>query len=149
MTSNGKRGYGDNSIKKNTPINPDEYKSLMGEVAYLNDVVKTAVSIIKKLATKNRVMKYEINRAICGKNNLKRRVALSNAKDLNYSVERDVEPFDKVLTAIKNGHDVDCAPYKSDALDICGDNFGSYIKGANQKLRPIIKKAEDEVLDDK
>jgi hypothetical protein len=149
MTSNGKRGSGDNSIKKNTPINPDEYKSLMDQLAFFNDVVKTAVSIIKKIAIKNRVMKYEINRAIFGKNNLQRGIALRKVKDLNCSVEREVEPFDKVLTAIKNGHDVDYAPYKSDALDICGDNFGSYIKSANQKLRPIIKKAEDEELDEK
>ena len=107
------RGIGDNSSF-------GEWAS-----AYLDD----AVAYIVKLTKKSARLEQQINKAIYGKNNLQRGVALSEAKKINDSINRDAKVFEPVLKGIHNREDIHSGELKSHKLDMCAKsgNFGNYI----------------------
>jgi hypothetical protein len=107
------RGIGDNSSF-------GEWAS-----AYLDD----AVAYIVKLTKKSARLEQQINKAIYGKNNLQRGVALSEAKKINDSINRDAKVFEPVLKGIHNREDIHSGELKGYKLDMCAKsgNFGNYI----------------------
>jgi|TARA_R100000149_G_scaffold31217_1_gene11984 hypothetical protein len=107
------RGIGDNSSF-------GEWAS-----AYLDD----AVAYIVKLTKKSARLEQQINKAIYGKNNLQRGVALSEAKKINDSINRDAKVFEPVLKGIHNREDIHSGELKGHKLDMCAKsgNFGNYI----------------------
>jgi hypothetical protein len=107
------RGIGDNSSF-------GEWAS-----AYLDD----AVAYIVKLTRKSARLEQQINKAIYGKNNLQRGVALSEAKKINDSINRDAKVFEPVLKGIHNREDIHSGELKGHKLDMCAKsgNFGNYI----------------------
>ena len=107
------RGIGDNSTF-------GEWAS-----AYLDD----AVAYIVKLTKKSARLEEQINKAIYGKNNLQRGVALSEAKKINDSINRDAKVFEPVLKGIHNREDIHSGELKGHKLDMCAKsgNFGNYI----------------------
>ena len=107
------RGIGDNSSF-------GEWAS-----AYLDD----AVAYIVKLTKKSARLEQQINKAIYGKNNLQRGVALSEAKKINASINKDAKVFEPVLKGIHNREDIHSGELKSHKLDMCAKsgNFGNYI----------------------
>ena len=107
------RGIGDNSSF-------GEWAS-----AYLED----AVDYIVKLTRKSARLEQQINKAIYGKNNLQRGVALSEAKKINDSINRDAKVFEPVLKGIHNREDIHSGELKGHKLDMCAKsgNFGNYI----------------------
>ena len=107
------RGIGDNSTF-------GEWAS-----AYLDD----AVAYIVKLTKKSARLEQQINKAIYGKNNLQRGVALSEAKKINDSINRDAKVFEPVLKGIHNREDIHSGELKGHKLDMCAKsgNFGNYI----------------------
>mgnify|MGYP001500764594 FL=1 len=107
------RGIGDNSTF-------GEWAS-----AYLDD----AVAYIVKLTRKSARLEQQINKAIYGKNNLQRGVALSEAKKINDSINRDAKVFEPVLKGIHNREDIHSGELKGHKLDMCAKsgNFGNYI----------------------
>ncbi len=107
------RGIGDNSSF-------GEWAS-----AYLDD----AVAYIVKLTKKSARLEQQINKAIYGKNNLQRGVALSEAKKINDSINRDAKVFEPVLKGIHNREDIHSGELKGHKLDMCAraGNFGNYI----------------------
>ena len=107
------RGIGDNSTF-------GEWAS-----AYLDD----AVAYIVKLTRKSARLEQQINKAIYGKNNLQRGVALSEAKKINDSINRDAKVFEPVLKGIHNRENIHTGELKGHKLDMCAKsgNFGNYI----------------------
>ena len=107
------RGIGDNSSF-------GEWAS-----AYLDD----AVAYIVKLTKKSARLEQQINKAIYGKNNLQRGVALSEAKKINASINKDAKVFEPVLKGIHNREDIHSGEIKGHKLDMCAKsgNFGNYI----------------------
>ena len=107
------RGIGDNSSF-------GEWAS-----AYLDD----AVAYIVKLTKKSARLEQQINKAIYGKNNLQRGVALSEAKKINDSINRDAKVFEPVLKGIHNRENIHTGELKGHKLDMCAKsgNFGNYI----------------------
>ena len=107
------RGIGDNSSF-------GEWAS-----AYLDD----AVAYIVKLTKKSARLEQQINKAIYGKNNLQRGVALSEAKKINASINKDAKVFEPVLKGIHNRENIHTGELKSHKLDMCAKagNFGNYI----------------------
>jgi hypothetical protein len=107
------RGIGDNSSF-------GEWAS-----AYLDD----AVAYIVKLTKKSARLEQQINKAIYGKNNLQRGVALSEAKKINASINKDAKVFEPVLKGIHNREDIHSGELKGHKLDMCAKsgNFGNYI----------------------
>ena len=110
------RGIGDNSTF-------GEWAS-----AYLDD----AVAYIVKLTRKSARLEQQINKAIYGKNNLQRGVALSEAKKINASINKDAKVFEPVLKGIHNREDIHTGDLKHNKLDMCdkAGSFGDWI--ANQ-----------------
>ena len=107
------RGIGDNSSF-------GEWAS-----AYLDD----AVAYIVKLTKKSARLEQQINKAIYGKNNLQRGVALSEAKKINASINKDAKVFEPVLKGIHNRENIHTGELKGHKLDMCAKsgNFGNYI----------------------
>jgi hypothetical protein len=112
-----------------------EYKSA-SEVAYWKDVADLACRVMINLLTKTSLLRLEIHKSINGKNKDSRGAALGRADVIQSDIQNELRPFRKVFDHVKNGQDLDVAPAKLDALDLCAKhgNFGSYIKNTNEKL---------------
>ena len=111
------RGIGDNSLQ-------------LGEwaAAAVNDAIAYTAKIIKK----NVRLEDRINKAIYGKNNLQRGVALSEAKKINDSISKDAKVFAPIFNAIHKGENIHTGDLKHNKLDMCdkAGSFGDWI--ANQ-----------------
>ena len=110
------RGIGDNSSF-------GEWAS-----AYLDD----AVAYIVKLTRKSARLEQQINKAIYGKNNLQRGVALSEAKKINASINKDAKVFEPVLKGIHNRENIHTGELKGHKLDMCAKagSFGDYVSNS-------------------
>jgi|TARA_X000000950_G_C13759468_1_gene596170 hypothetical protein len=135
MSDQKNRGLGDNSLN-----NIDNYKNPVDGIAYWKDVATEACRLMSWLLTRNKLIAFETNKAVQGKNNAVRGASLGRAEVEIYKVSQRLEPFDKIYTAIKNGEDVDSAPHKSTALDLVAKhgNLGCHIKNSNEKLKEVI-----------
>ena len=96
------RGFGDN-------IRPDET---------LLEGLKSSVQYLTKIIIKTNKVAEALTEAVDGKNVVDRANALTVAKKLNDSAVDYVEPFKKVIDAIRDGENIHRYPHKSNKLDL-------------------------------
>ena len=96
------RGFGDN-------IRPDET---------LLEGLKSSVQYLTKIIIKTNKVAEALTEAVEGKNVVDRANALTVAKKLNDSAVDYVEPFKKVIDAIRDGENIHRYPHKSNKLDL-------------------------------
>ena len=110
------RGIGDNST--------------FGEWA--SQVADDGIAYIVKLTKKSARLEQQINKAIYGKNNLQRGVALSEAKKINASINKDAKVFEPVLKGIHNRENIHTGELKGHKLDMCAKagSFGDYVSNS-------------------
>ena len=96
------RGFGDN-------IRPDET---------LLEGLKSSVQYLTKIIIKTNKVAEALTEAVDGKNVVDRANALTVAKKLNESAVDYVEPFKKVIDAIRDGENIHRYPHKSNKLDL-------------------------------
>ena len=110
------RGIGDNSSF-------GEWAS-----AYLDDAIRYIVRLIRK----NKRLEHQLNESINARNNLKRGIALSEAKKINDSISKDAKVFEPIFNAIHKGENIHTGDLKHNKLDMCdkAGSFGDWI--ANQ-----------------
>ena len=113
------RGIGDNSVDQSF----GEWAS-----ASLDDAIRYIVRLIRK----NKRLEHQLNESINARNNLKRGVALSEAKKINDSISKDAEVFEPIFNALRNGENIHTGDLKHNKLDMCdkAGSFGDWI--ANQ-----------------
>ena len=140
------RGFGDN-------IRPDET---------LLDGLKSSVQYLTKIIIKINKVAEALAIATAGKNVVERTNALTVAKKLNDLAVDYVEPFKKVIYAIRDGKNIHRYPHKSNKLDLVDggvrNEFAQHIiNGAEGKfdeteadndLRLIIIEATKELEDE-
>tara|TARA_R110000787_G_scaffold39230_1_gene98507 strand:+ start:479 stop:931 length:453 start_codon:yes stop_codon:yes gene_type:complete len=140
------RGFGDN-------IRPDET---------LLDGLKSSVQYLTKIIIKTNKVAEALAIATAGKNVVERTNALTVAKKLNDLAVDYVEPFKKVIYAIRDGENIHRYPHKSNKLDLVDggvrNEFAQHIiNGAEGKfdeteadndLRLIIIEATKELEDE-
>jgi len=116
---NNQRGIGDNSVDQSF----GEWAS-----ASLDDAIRYIVRLIRK----NKRLEHQLNESINARNNLKRGVALSEAKKINDSISKDAEVFEPIFNAIHKGENIHTGDLKHNKLDMCdkAGSFGDWI--ANQ-----------------
>jgi|TARA_R100001086_G_scaffold68006_1_gene32029 hypothetical protein len=126
------RGIGDNSS--------DEFGTWAA--AALTDAIAYTAKIIKK----NAKLEDILNKAIYGKNNLQRGVALSEAKKINASVIKDAKVFEPILNGINNRENIHEGKLKHHKLNMCdkAGRFGDWI--ANQTGGKEFAREVDEAL---
>ena len=135
------RGIGDNSVEDQS----------FGEWASAS--LDDAIRYIIKLIGKNQRLGQQLNESINAKNNLKRGVALSEAKKINDSITKDARVFNPIFTAIQNGEDIHSGYLKHKKLDMCdkAGSFGDWIaNSAGGKLMERVidnAKADAEIED--
>jgi len=96
------RGFGDN-------IRPDET---------LLEGLKSSVQYLTKIIIKTNKVAEALTEAVDGKNVVDRANALTVAKKLNDSAVDYVEPFKKIIDAIRDGENIHRYPHKSNKLDL-------------------------------
>ena len=113
---NNQRGIGDNSVDQSF----GEWAS-----ASLYDAINYIVILIRK----NKRLEHQLNESINARNNLKRGIALSEAKKINASINKDAKVFEPVLKGIHNRENIHTGELKGHKLDMCAKsgNFGNYI----------------------
>ena len=116
---NNQRGIGDNSVDQSF----GEWAS-----ASLDDAIRYIVRLIRK----NKRLEHQLNESINARNNLKRGIALSEAKKINDSISKDAKVFEPIFNAIHKGENIHTGDLKHNKLDMCdkAGNFGDWI--ANQ-----------------
>ena len=113
-----KRGIGDNSDTPEVTF-----------TEYVIDALESAITYITKVAEKNERLSNTLNKAVLGKNNLQRGIALGQAVKVSDSVAKDIAPFKKVLDAVHKGQSIHTGELKSAKLKLCDEveNFGNFI----------------------
>ena len=114
------RGIGDNSVEDQSF---GEWAS-----ASLDDAIRYIVRLIRK----NKRLEHQLNESINARNNLKRGIALSEAKKINDSISKDAKVFEPIFNAIHKGENIHTGDLKHNKLDMCdkAGSFGDWI--ANQ-----------------
>jgi hypothetical protein len=113
-----KRGIGDNSDTPEVTF-----------TEYVIDALESAITYITKVAEKNERLSNTLNKAVLGKNNLQRGIALGEAVKVSKSVAKDIAPFKEVLDAVHKGQNIHTGKLKSAKLELCDEvqNFGNFI----------------------
>ena len=88
---NNQRGIGDNSVDQSF----GEWAS-----ASLDD----AINYIVRLIRKNKRLEHQLNESINARNNLKRGIALSEAKKINDSISKDAKVFVSLVAQQKESY---------------------------------------------
>ena len=116
---NNQRGIGANSVDQSF----GEWAS-----ASLDDAIRYIVRLIRK----NKRLEHQLNESINARNNLKRGIALSEAKKINDSISKDAKVFEPIFNAIHKGENIHTGDLKHNKLDMCdkAGSFGDWI--ANQ-----------------